>query len=168
MIYACNTSTDTTDINTKDRNSDDDSYFGSFDTANKFVMDAIYWYLGKGRNTATQIENFRAMAIRDGLDTKIIPVKKFFPKRLWLKNQKRFQRRELLNRSGLSHVDSQLVPIQVVYLSKLPVAYPPMGHWIADNPTIYKQWIEHLQTYKLFDERHSGYTTFFLDVNELQ
>ena len=43
-----------------------------------------------------------------------------------------------------------------------------MGHWIADNPTIYKKWIEHLQTYKLPDERHSGYPTFLLDVNELQ
>ena len=77
MIYACNT---------KDRNSDDDSYFGSFDIANKFLIDAIYWYLGEGRNTATQIENFRAMVIRDGLDTKIILVKNFFPKLLRLKN----------------------------------------------------------------------------------
>ena len=101
-------------------------------------MDAIYRYLGKGRNTATQIEN-KAIVILDGLDTKIIPVKKFFQKLLRLKNQKRFQQRELLNRSSISHVDSQLVPIQVVYLSKLPVAYPPMGHWIADNATIYEQ-----------------------------
>ena len=74
--------TGTIDIDTEDRNSDDYSYFGSFDIANTFLMDAIYRYLGKGRNTATQIENFRAMVIRDGLDTKIIPVKFFFQKLL--------------------------------------------------------------------------------------
>ena len=43
-----------------------------------------------------------------------------------------------------------------------------MGHWIADNATIYEQWIEHLQIYKLSDKRHSRYPTFLLDVNELQ
>ena len=61
--------TSSTDINTEDRNSEDYSYFGSFDIANKFLMDTIYQYLSKGQNTRRQIENFRAMVIRDGLDT---------------------------------------------------------------------------------------------------
>ena len=33
---------------------------------------------------------------------------------------------------------------------------------------IYKQWTEHLKTYKLSDKRHLQYPSFLLDVNELQ
>ena len=52
----------------------------SFDLGNKFLKDGIYRYLGKGRNTATQIENFTAMVIRDGLGRDIIPIMRFFSK----------------------------------------------------------------------------------------
>ena len=85
MTHTTNTMghiTDSTGIHTQDRNSEDYTYFASFDIANKFLMNAIYRYLGKGQNTGKQIENFRAIVIRDGLDTKIIPVKKFFRKLL--------------------------------------------------------------------------------------
>lgn len=43
-----------------------------------------------------------------------------------------------------------------------------MHHWVADNPSIHQQWVDHLSTYKLSDKRHSRYPTHLIKPEKLQ
>ena len=79
---------------------------------------------------------------------------------------KRNHRRKLLVETGLhTPIQQQSTTtsepsIRTVYLSKLPSAYPPMECWIADNLTIYQQWMS--------DNRHSRFPIHVVDHTQLQ
>lgn len=43
-----------------------------------------------------------------------------------------------------------------------------MGKWVADNREIYRQWEQHLRTFKLSDQRHKHYPTMVIEPEKLQ
>lgn len=121
-------------------------------------------------DNSIKVPDFRQKAIYYGKSYGSNLVKQFYHQLTILKNRNRTHRRNLLVDSGL-HTFQQPPPpivIRTVYLPKLPIAYPPKKHWVADNSTIFQQWNHHLATYRLSDIRHTHYPTHLVQLNQLQ
>ena len=58
--------------------------------------------------------------------------------------------------------------INTVFLPQLQTPYPPIGHWVADNTSIYNEWKQHLATVKLCDRMYKRYSIMVLDPTQLQ
>lgn len=130
----------------------------------KLINEYITSYL-KNPN-ATEVEMFRQQTIRHGIEHGSPLRKRFHYQLARLRNQRRSNRKALLNATGLSHPHIGALP--KVYLPQLRNAYPPIGHWIVENKDIYSQWNEYLQGYKLSDMRHRRYPTHLLQVKNLR
>lgn len=139
------------------------SDFTTYEEANSFLVDSIQKHF---KCTLTGVERYRPHILRHGKEQGPPIVQKFCHQLVKLRNQKRTHRRQLLQSLGVATTSD--IPLKEIALPKLSTAYPPMGHWIADNPEIYSQWNEHLQTYKLSDQRHHRYTSHLLDPTNLQ
>ena len=139
--------------------------FKSFNDINTFFVQCLVHFRQEDYNFQQQRGEFERRVLRDGVKMEGV-VGNFFQKMKVLKRKKVQNRRNMIREAGLNR--TQEPTIQTVYLSQLPTSYPPIGHWVADNSTIYNQWNQHLATVKLSDSRHKRYPTMEIDPTQLQ
>ena len=146
--------------------------FSTFDEADTFLEQHLQQF--KSGQSLDVLVGLKRQVVRYERNSGSVILRDFFYRWTTLKNEKRNRRRKLLVQTGL-HTPTQQQStttseptIRTIYLAKLPFAYPPVKCWIADNVTIYQQWVDYVASYKLSDNRHSRFPIHVVDHTQLQ